>query len=113
MLQKTLVLRTETYLPSKESCYCAGGSNVPALNELLAVFGMAFGDALLEGQFSLGEEKIYYASGVNIVRFPAGGTLHAAPVADKAHVGELHSQSLSLYNILISENSQYTSRLYI
>lgn len=49
---------------------------------------MAFGDALLEGQFSFGEEKIYYASGVNIVRFPAEGTLHAAPVADKAHVGK-------------------------
>ena len=50
---------------------------------------MAFGDALLEGQFSIGEEKIFYASGVNIVRFPAGGTLHAAPIADKAHVGML------------------------
>ena len=48
---------------------------------------MAFGDSLLEGQFSIGEEKIYYASGVNIVRFPAGGYLHAAVIADKAHVG--------------------------
>ena len=61
---------------------------MPALNDLLRPFGMAFGDALLEGQFSFGEEKIYYASGVNIVRFPAEGTLHAAPVADKAHVGK-------------------------
>lgn len=66
----------------------AGGGNVPALNDLLGVFGIGFGDALLEGQLALGDEKIYYASGVNIVRFPAGGTLHAAQLADKATAGE-------------------------
>lgn len=63
---------------------------------------MAFGDALLEGQFNIGDEKIYYASGVNIVRFPAGGTLHAAPIADKAHVGEFPIIHLPVYeNILL------------
>ena len=69
----------------------AGGGNIPAVNDLLSVFGIGFGDALLEGQLAVGEEKIYYASGVNIARFPAGGTLHAAQLADKAVVGELRT----------------------
>lgn len=66
----------------------AGGSNIPAVNDLLSVFDIAFGDALLEGQMTIGEEKIYYASGVNIVRFPAKGILHSYQLSDKATAGE-------------------------
>ena len=65
----------------------AGGANVPALNELLAPFGIAFGDAILEGQVPLEPDKPYYASGANIVRFPAGGHLHGWQLADKATEG--------------------------
>ena len=32
-----------------------GGANVPALNDLLAPFSMAFGDQVYEGEFTLGE----------------------------------------------------------
>lgn len=64
-----------------------GGANVPALNELLAPFGIAFGDAILEGQVPLDPDKPYYASGANIVRFPAGGHLHTCQLADKATEG--------------------------
>ena len=67
---------------------CAGGSNIPAVNDLLGVFDISFGDALLEGQMTIADEKIYYASGVNIVRFPVGGTLLAYQLADKATAGE-------------------------
>ena len=67
----------------------AGGANVPALNELLAPYGIAFGDAVLEGQIDLDGEQIYYASGTNIVNFPAGGFLHAQSLADKATTGGL------------------------
>ena len=67
---------------------CAGGSNIPAVNDLLGVFDISFGDALLEGQMTIADEKIYYASGVNIVRFPMGGTLLAYQLADKATAGE-------------------------
>ena len=66
---------------------CAGGANIPAVNELLAPFGVAFGDAVLEGPLQLLGEKLHYASGTNIVKFPAGGTLHAAALADKAVAG--------------------------
>ena len=68
-----------------------GGANIPALNELLASFGIAFGDAILEGQVPLDPDKPYYASGANIVRFPAGGHLHSWQLADKATEGVLHA----------------------
>ena len=35
---------------------CAGGANVPALNDLLWPFGMAFGDASLVGTLSVAGE---------------------------------------------------------
>ena len=60
---------------------------MPALNDLLRPYGIAFGDAVLEGQAALDGEQIYYASGANIVRFPAGGYLHAQSLADKSAAG--------------------------
>lgn len=68
---------------------------MPALNDLLASFGIAFGDAILEGQVPLEPDKPYYASGANIVRFPAGGHLHGWQLADKAVEGVLHTSHLS------------------
>ena len=53
-----------------------GGANVPALNELLAAWGISFGDTVLEGDFSVGGmHDVYYASGTGIVRFPATGVV--------------------------------------
>ncbi len=37
-----------------------GGSNIPALNELLAPWGMAFGDNVFEGEFKLLDHKCKY-----------------------------------------------------
>ncbi len=56
-----------------------GGANVPALNELLAAWGIAFGDTVLEGDFSLGGHDMYYASGTGLVRFPSDGVVLAPP----------------------------------
>ncbi|GFN95273.1 membrane-bound transcription factor site-1 protease-like [Plakobranchus ocellatus] len=50
-----------------------GGSNVPALNELLAPLGMAFSDIVYEGDFKIGEHDMYYASGTSLAKFPADG----------------------------------------
>jgi len=50
-----------------------GGSNVPALNELLAPWGVAFGDTVLDGEFELSGREVRYASGTSIVRFPGDG----------------------------------------
>lgn len=61
---------------------------MPAMNELLEPFGVAFGDMVLEGQLEeLGGDRPWYASGSNIVKWPGAGWLHAAVLADKASEG--------------------------
>ena len=52
-----------------------GGANIPALNELLSTWDIAFGDTVLEGDFSISDHDVYMASGSEIVRFPAEGTV--------------------------------------
>ena len=61
---------------------------MPALNDLLAPYGIAFGDAILEGQVGIDSEKLFYASGSNIVRFPARGWIHSFYLSDKAVSGK-------------------------
>ncbi|GAY56357.1 subtilisin-like protease SBT6.1 [Citrus sinensis] len=64
-----------------------GGANIPALNDLLAPFGIAFGDKILNGDFSLNGEQSRYASGTDIVRFPGGGNVHSFPFLDTTESG--------------------------
>ncbi|MCO5579317.1 hypothetical protein L7F22_033172 [Adiantum nelumboides] len=53
-----------------------GGANVPALNELLMPFGIAFGGTILTGPYSINGERGFLASGTDIIKFPEGGFLH-------------------------------------
>ena len=53
-----------------------GGANIPALNELLATWGIAFGDTVLEGDFTIGDNDMFYASGTGLVRFPDDGVVY-------------------------------------
>ncbi|XP_043703885.1 subtilisin-like protease SBT6.1 isoform X2 [Telopea speciosissima] len=64
-----------------------GGANIPALNDLLAPFGIAFGDKILNGDFSIDGEQSRYASGANIVKFPRGGYVHSFPFLDTSESG--------------------------
>lgn len=64
-----------------------GGANIPALNDLLAPFGIAFGDKILNGDFSIDGEQSRYASGTDIVRFPRGGYTHGFPFLDSSESG--------------------------
>ncbi|XP_022144866.1 subtilisin-like protease SBT6.1 isoform X1 [Momordica charantia] len=64
-----------------------GGANIPALNDLLAPFGIAFGDKILNGDFSIDGEQSRYASGTDIVRFPRGGYVHSFPFIDSSESG--------------------------
>ena len=45
-----------------------GGANIPALNDLLAGWGIALGDTVLEGEIQLGGHEAQFSSGSNIVR---------------------------------------------
>uniref|UniRef100_A0A7N6B6M5 Membrane-bound transcription factor site-1 protease n=1 Tax=Anabas testudineus TaxID=64144 RepID=A0A7N6B6M5_ANATE len=60
-----------------------GGANVPALNDLISVWGMAFSDGLYEGDFTLADHDMYYASGCSIARFPEGGIVIAKNLKDQ------------------------------
>ncbi|XP_071040953.1 membrane-bound transcription factor site-1 protease isoform X2 [Parasteatoda tepidariorum] len=50
-----------------------GGANIPALNDLLSPWEMAFSDEVYEGDFTLGHHEMYYASGTSLARFPSNG----------------------------------------
>eukprot|EP01025_Chloroclados_australasicus_P034791 TRINITY_DN3552_c0_g1_i6.p1 TRINITY_DN3552_c0_g1~~TRINITY_DN3552_c0_g1_i6.p1 ORF type:complete len:948 (+),score=131.28 TRINITY_DN3552_c0_g1_i6:252-2846(+) len=59
-----------------------GGANVPALNDLLQPFGIAFGDSVPKGPVQVGTHKLQYSSGTHIVKFPEGGWLYRAQLAE-------------------------------
>ena len=60
-----------------------GGSNVPALNDLLAGWGIALGDTVLDGELSLGSHDAQFSSGSSIVRFPPDGHVVTAQLRDQ------------------------------
>ncbi|KAL5729233.1 site-1 protease [Ranunculus cassubicifolius] len=64
-----------------------GGANIPALNDLLAPFGIAFGDKILNGDFFIDGEQSRYASGTDIIKFPGGGYIHSFPFLDSSESG--------------------------
>ncbi|GAB2268270.1 Membrane-bound transcription factor site-1 protease [Dionaea muscipula] len=64
-----------------------GGANIPALNDMLAPFGIAFGDKILNGDFTIDGAQSRYASGTNILKFPAGGYVHSFPFLDSSDSG--------------------------
>ncbi|KAL6558401.1 Membrane-bound transcription factor site-1 protease [Orobanche minor] len=72
-----------------------GGANVPALNDLLEPFGIAFGDKILNGDFVINGEQSRYASGTDIVKFPEGGYLHSFPFLDSSESGATQNVLLS------------------
>ena len=52
-----------------------GGANIPSINDLLAPWGIAFSDEVLEGEvyFAGTDATLHYASGAGIHSFPANG----------------------------------------
>jgi len=50
-----------------------GGTNIPAVNDLLAPYGIQLGDRVFEGSFKFpsSTHEMYYASGTSILQFPA------------------------------------------
>lgn len=50
-----------------------GGANVPALNDLLSLWGIDLGDRIWEGEFMLGSHSMYFASGTTLIKFPSDG----------------------------------------
>ena len=62
-----------------------GGANVPALNELLKPWGLAFGDCILSGTVMLKPGRpIVLASAADVAAAPVGAHVHRAHVTDHA-----------------------------
>lgn len=60
-----------------------GGANIPALNDLLLSWGMEFGDRVFEGEYTIGDHNMYYASGTSISKFPDDGILISKKLNDQ------------------------------
>ena len=60
-----------------------GGTNVPALNDLLAGWGIALGDLVLDGEISLGSHEAQFSSGSQLVRFPPDGHVVTVELKDQ------------------------------
>ncbi|XP_050738001.1 membrane-bound transcription factor site-1 protease-like [Eriocheir sinensis] len=61
-----------------------GGSNIPALNYLLGFWGVALSDGVYEGDFTLGDRDMYYATGSSLAQFPREGTVIRKTLNDHA-----------------------------
>jgi membrane-bound transcription factor site-1 protease len=61
-----------------------GGANVPALNGLLAPWGMAFGGDVLDGKFTFQDSVVPFHSGTSLAAFPVGGYLVSAMLNNQA-----------------------------
>ena len=59
-----------------------GGSNVPAINELMAAFGIALSHHVVKGRVNVTNQFIPFNSGTTIARFPAAGRLLFSPLGD-------------------------------
>lgn len=60
-----------------------GGSNIPALNELLEFSGIQFGNVVSEGDFKLAGKEMYFASGTSIIGFPDDGKVIMKSLKDQ------------------------------
>ncbi|XP_066138498.1 membrane-bound transcription factor site-1 protease isoform X2 [Euwallacea fornicatus] len=60
-----------------------GGSNLPALGELLAPWEIQFGDRTFAGHFKWNDHQMYYASGTSIREFPKDGIILGAHLEDQ------------------------------
>ena len=45
----------------------------------MSTWGIAFGDTVLEGDFTIGSHDVNFASGIGIIRFPDDGTVIIPP----------------------------------
>eukprot|EP01119_Soliformovum_irregulare_P018279 TRINITY_DN5573_c0_g1_i3.p1 TRINITY_DN5573_c0_g1~~TRINITY_DN5573_c0_g1_i3.p1 ORF type:complete len:299 (+),score=62.03 TRINITY_DN5573_c0_g1_i3:107-1003(+) len=62
-----------------------GGANVPALNDLLADYGIALGSRIFQGEINnvFRNTTAFYDSGTSIIRFPQNGMLGSFWMMDK------------------------------
>lgn len=80
----------------------SGGANIPALNDLLGEFGIALGDTVYEGYFSMGDQGMYYASGSSLINFPQD---NSSILIER----DLHDQGKEILNGEENTKTRYSS----
>ncbi|XP_032675989.1 membrane-bound transcription factor site-1 protease [Odontomachus brunneus] len=72
-----------------------GGANIPAINDLLYPnWGVAFGDEVRNGHFTLGQHApVTFASGTTLARFPKDGVILYAELQDQGREFLLEKES--------------------
>lgn len=90
-----------------------GGCNVPALNDLLRSFGIAFGDKVFSGiaEFSV-DDKYTYATGTSIIQFPAGGTLFKFSLSDRTMNTDVPTSNVPVMGITSSREGSGRIAVY-
>ncbi len=82
---------------------------MPALNELLSPWGVAFGDSVLDGEFSLrvmGDREVAFSSGTDIVRFPEDGVVVATSALKVSKISEgTHLVKLDRHSLLCTHDT--------
>uniref|UniRef100_T1J4A8 Membrane-bound transcription factor site-1 protease n=1 Tax=Strigamia maritima TaxID=126957 RepID=T1J4A8_STRMM len=86
-----------------------GGANIPALNDLLSSWGMAFSDEVYEGDFKIGAHEMYYASGTSIGRFPSDGVVITQTLKNQGQE-VLKGEAESVNNVAILGLYQTTTK---
>jgi membrane-bound transcription factor site-1 protease len=78
-----------------------GGSNIPAVNDLVAPFGLAFGDKVVHGSLSIGKtHTLPYTSGTHIIKAPAGTRLLEASLNDHSNGTPASNAQPENFNVL-------------
>jgi len=61
-----------------------GGSNIPALNDLLRPYDIALGDKIYEGDIAADNNLAFFASGAAFAKFPKDGLLIPFELRDQS-----------------------------
>uniref|UniRef100_A0A1A9WBQ1 Membrane-bound transcription factor site-1 protease n=1 Tax=Glossina brevipalpis TaxID=37001 RepID=A0A1A9WBQ1_9MUSC len=98
-----------------------GGANIPALNDLLQAFGIAFTDFVGEGYYRIGEHHMYYASGTTLAAFPkhedniinsekkSGSTKTLQPIIGLFQMRPADRKVIVLPKLFEADNSHYNN----
>lgn len=100
-----------------------GGTNIPAVNDLLKDFGIAFGDKIYFGEYELKKtssaisRRVLFGSGPSIARFPKGGRLGYFTLSDQTNEILTGKNDKPKENVpvlgLYSTTSSFSSSTYI
>lgn len=88
-----------------------GGSNIPAVNELVAPYGLAFGDTVVHGAVSIGTvHRTPYTSGTHLIKAPAGCQILSATLQDRTE-GQTQATAKSASYYVLSLLSHGSGRI--